>query len=132
MGLLIDATGGYPAAIVVLLAAGAVQAVAIWRIGDTGARPATQTSVSQFACSTGFSAMPWPVRGSASTAPVTELRRSSSPFCPDSVAGRDDLAVGQRDLRPGGHVEAGLDHAVVAQRDADPGVGADQAPPPDR
>ena len=34
MGLLIDATGGYPAAIAVLRAAGAVQAVAIWRIGD--------------------------------------------------------------------------------------------------
>jgi CP family cyanate transporter-like MFS transporter len=34
MGLLIDATGGYTAAIAVLLAAGAVQAVAIWRIGD--------------------------------------------------------------------------------------------------
>jgi CP family cyanate transporter-like MFS transporter len=33
MGLLIDATG-YPAAIVVLLLAGAVQAFAIWRIGD--------------------------------------------------------------------------------------------------
>jgi CP family cyanate transporter-like MFS transporter len=34
MGLLIDATGGYTAAITVLLAAGAVQAAAIWRIGD--------------------------------------------------------------------------------------------------
>ena len=34
MGVLIDATGGYPAAIAVLLAAGSVQAVAIWRIGD--------------------------------------------------------------------------------------------------
>ncbi|MDT7579832.1 MAG: transporter, family, cyanate transporter [Pseudonocardiales bacterium] len=33
MGVLIDATG-YPAAIAVLLAAGVVQAVAIWRIGD--------------------------------------------------------------------------------------------------
>ena len=38
MGLLIDATG-YPAAIVVLLLAGAVQGVAIWRIGD---RPAAE------------------------------------------------------------------------------------------
>ncbi len=37
MGLLIDATGGYPAAIAVLLAAAAVQAFAIVRIGD---RPA--------------------------------------------------------------------------------------------
>lgn len=34
MGLLIDATGGYGAAITVLLAAGALQAGAIWRIGD--------------------------------------------------------------------------------------------------
>jgi CP family cyanate transporter-like MFS transporter len=38
MGLLIDATG-YPAAIAVLLLAGAVQAFAIWRIGD---RPAAR------------------------------------------------------------------------------------------
>jgi len=37
MGLLIDATGGYPAAIAVLLAAAVVQAFAIVRIGD---RPA--------------------------------------------------------------------------------------------
>jgi len=37
MGLLIDATGGYPAAIAVLLAAAAVQTFAIVRIGD---RPA--------------------------------------------------------------------------------------------
>jgi CP family cyanate transporter-like MFS transporter len=37
MGLLIDATGGYTAAIAVLLAAGAVQAAAIWRIGDRAA-----------------------------------------------------------------------------------------------
>jgi CP family cyanate transporter-like MFS transporter len=36
MGLLVDATGGYPAAIAVLLVAGAVQAAAIWRIGDRG------------------------------------------------------------------------------------------------
>jgi MFS transporter, CP family, cyanate transporter len=42
MGLLIDATG-YPAAIVVLLLAGAVQGVAIWRIGD---RPAAEDKVS--------------------------------------------------------------------------------------
>jgi MFS transporter, CP family, cyanate transporter len=42
MGLLIDATG-YPAAIVVLLLAGAVQGVAIWRIGD---RPAAEDEVS--------------------------------------------------------------------------------------
>jgi MFS transporter, CP family, cyanate transporter len=34
MGLLIDVTGGYPAAIAVLLGAAAVQAVAILRIGD--------------------------------------------------------------------------------------------------
>jgi CP family cyanate transporter-like MFS transporter len=34
MGLLVDATGGYPAAIGVLLLAGVVQAAAIWRIGD--------------------------------------------------------------------------------------------------
>jgi MFS transporter, CP family, cyanate transporter len=34
MGVLIDATGGYGAAIAVLLAAGAVQAAAIWWIGD--------------------------------------------------------------------------------------------------
>lgn len=34
MGLLVDVTGGFPAAIAVLLAAGAVQAAAIWRIGD--------------------------------------------------------------------------------------------------
>jgi MFS transporter, CP family, cyanate transporter len=34
MGVLIDITGGYSAAIGVLLAAGAVQAAAIWRIGD--------------------------------------------------------------------------------------------------
>jgi MFS transporter, CP family, cyanate transporter len=35
MGLLIDLTGGYPAAVAVLLGAAAVQAVAIVRIGDT-------------------------------------------------------------------------------------------------
>ncbi|WP_214364316.1 CynX/NimT family MFS transporter [Pseudonocardia sp. H11422] len=34
MGLLIDLTGGFPAAIAVLLAAGTMQALAIWRIGD--------------------------------------------------------------------------------------------------
>jgi CP family cyanate transporter-like MFS transporter len=34
MGVLIDVTGGYPAAIAVLLAAGALQAAAIWQIGD--------------------------------------------------------------------------------------------------
>lgn len=34
MGLLVDLTGGYPAAIAVLLAAGALQAGATWRIGD--------------------------------------------------------------------------------------------------
>jgi len=39
MGLLIDASG-YPAAIAVLLAAGVVQAFAIWRIGDRSADPA--------------------------------------------------------------------------------------------
>jgi CP family cyanate transporter-like MFS transporter len=37
MGVLIDLTGGFPAAIAVLLAAAALQAWAIWRIGD---RPA--------------------------------------------------------------------------------------------
>jgi len=39
MGLLIDLTGGYPAAIAVLLAAVAVQASAIVRIGDVRRRP---------------------------------------------------------------------------------------------
>jgi MFS transporter, CP family, cyanate transporter len=39
MGLLIDLTGGYPAAIAVLLAAVAVQASAIVRIGDASRRP---------------------------------------------------------------------------------------------
>jgi CP family cyanate transporter-like MFS transporter len=39
MGLLIDLTGGYPAAIAVLLAALAVQAGAIIRIGDAPRRP---------------------------------------------------------------------------------------------
>jgi MFS transporter, CP family, cyanate transporter len=34
MGLLVDLTGGFPAAIAVLLVAGALQAFAIWRIGD--------------------------------------------------------------------------------------------------
>ncbi|WP_051232288.1 MFS transporter [Pseudonocardia asaccharolytica] len=34
MGVLIDLTGGFPAAIGVLLAAGLLQAAAIWRIGD--------------------------------------------------------------------------------------------------
>jgi CP family cyanate transporter-like MFS transporter len=43
MGLLIDATG-YPAAIVVLLLAGAVQAFAIWRIGDRPGRTGTVSS----------------------------------------------------------------------------------------
>lgn len=38
MGLLIDATGGYPAAIAVLLAAAALQAFAIARIGDSTPR----------------------------------------------------------------------------------------------
>ena len=94
MGLLIDATG-YPAAIVVLLLAGAVQGVAIWRIGD---RPADLTChrlaarqirlpaavARQFACSAAFNAMPWPVRRSASTPPVSEFRRYSSPPAPDS------------------------------------------------
>jgi CP family cyanate transporter-like MFS transporter len=37
MGVLIDLTKGFPAAIAVLLAAAALQAWAIWRIGD---RPA--------------------------------------------------------------------------------------------
>jgi CP family cyanate transporter-like MFS transporter len=41
MGVLIDLTGGYVAAIVVLLVAGAVQALAIWRIGD---RPVPATA----------------------------------------------------------------------------------------
>src|SRR5690606_34487678 len=39
----------------------------------------------------------------------------------------DYSAVGQRDLRAGGDVAAGLDDAVVSQRDADAGVRADQA-----
>jgi CP family cyanate transporter-like MFS transporter len=39
MGLLIDLTGGYPAAIAVLLAAVAVQAFAVVRIGDAPRRP---------------------------------------------------------------------------------------------
>ena len=39
MGVLIDATGGYTAAIAVLLVAGAVQAVAIRQIGDRAPRP---------------------------------------------------------------------------------------------
>jgi MFS transporter, CP family, cyanate transporter len=37
MGLLIDTTGGYSAAIAVLLTAAAVQAFAIMRIGDRNA-----------------------------------------------------------------------------------------------
>ena len=55
------------------------------------------------------------------------LRRNSRPCAPESSRGLDDRAVGQRDPRPGGHVEAGLDHAVVAERDADAGVRAEQA-----
>jgi len=39
MGLLIDLTGGYAAAIAVLLAAVVVQASAIVRIGDAARRP---------------------------------------------------------------------------------------------
>jgi CP family cyanate transporter-like MFS transporter len=41
MGVLIDLTGGYVAAIVVLLVAGTVQGLAIWRIGDHRPDPAT-------------------------------------------------------------------------------------------
>ena len=110
----------------VLLLAGAVRGS---RPADR--RPPRTGDDGQFACRAAFSAMPWPVRGSTSTAPVTELRRNSSPSCPDSVAGRDRRAVGQGDLGAGGDVEAGLDHAVVAEGDADPGVRADQAAPPD-
>ncbi|MBW0104576.1 MFS transporter [Pseudonocardia sp. KRD291] len=40
MGLLIDLTGGFPAAVVLLLASALLQAGAIWRIGD---RPVTGT-----------------------------------------------------------------------------------------
>jgi CP family cyanate transporter-like MFS transporter len=39
MGLLVDLTGGYPAAIAVLLAGAAVQGWAIGRIGDRPAQP---------------------------------------------------------------------------------------------
>ena len=48
------------------------------------------------------------------------------------LATGDDLAVGKRDLRAGGQVEAGLDGAVVAQGDSEAGVGAQQATLPDR
>ena len=40
-----------------------------------------------------------PERGSASTAPVCELRRNSRPSAPRQLARLDDLAVGQRDAR---------------------------------
>ncbi len=39
----------------------------------------------QLACNAALSATPAPVRASTSTAPVTELRRNSIPFCPASV-----------------------------------------------
>ena len=44
--------------------------------------------------------MPWPVRGSASTVPVTELRRSSSPFCPESVRAATAVPSGRVTLVP--------------------------------
>ena len=63
-----------------------------------------------------------PVRGSASIAPVCELRRNSRPSAPDSSRALTTVAVGQRHARAGGDVEAGLDHAVVAERDARPAL----------
>src|SRR5699024_10393460 len=42
------------------------------------------------------------------------------------LRGLDDTVVGQPHFRPGRHVAAGRDDAVVAERDADAGVGAEQ------
>ena len=112
MGVLIDLTGGFRAAIALLLAAGAA-GVAICASATAprpdhsrttqpfrsrrsrcgllvtrglrrAVRPAPNCG-SQLACRAALRAMPWPVRGSTSTAPVTELRRNSSPCWPDRV-----------------------------------------------
>ena len=87
-------------------------------------RPSDRQS---FACSAALSPAQLPERGSASTVPVVELRRNSRPLAPLSSRALDHLAVGQRDQRAGGDVEARLDRAVVAEPDADAGVGAEQA-----
>ena len=85
-----------------------------------------------FACSAALSPAQRPERGSASTVPVLELRRNSSPFAPLSSRALTDVAVRQRDERARGDVEPGLDRAVVAERDADARVGAEQAALADR
>src|SRR4029453_4279765 len=46
---------------------------------------------------------------------------------PGELAGLDDRAVRESDLRAGREIEAGLDDAVVAERDAEPGLGAQEA-----
>jgi len=51
--------------------------------GGGGGDPDGGTAQS-LACSAAFSLMPCPVRGFASSAPVTELRQNSSPSTPDS------------------------------------------------
>src|SRR5262245_25735280 len=88
--------------------------------------------------------MPSPLRGRASTAPVTELRMYSKPGRPESSraftppppgswpAGLPSAAIRRRALGARGHVEPRLDHAVVAQRDAGPRVRAEQATLADR
>ena len=55
------------------------------RVRATARAEVPGSRAAQFACSAAFRAMPWPSRARASTVPDTELRRSSSPFCPDSV-----------------------------------------------
>ena len=62
-----------------------------------------------------------PSRASASTAPVTELRRSSMPSGPDSVRAATTCR-GQRDLGARRDVRPGLDHAVVAERMPSPAL----------
>ena len=86
----------------------------------------------QLACRSAFSAPQVPSRGSASSAPLTLLRRNSSPSRPDSSRALTTEPSGRVDPRAAGHVAAGLDDAAVAERDADAGVGAEQAAAADR
>jgi hypothetical protein len=68
----------------------------------TAPRPAIAAApVGQsLACRAELSSMPWPLRGRASSAPVTELRQNSSPFTPDSSRALTTRPSGSVSLEP--------------------------------
>jgi hypothetical protein len=70
----------------------------------TAPRPAIAAAPAPFrqslACRAELSSMPWPARGRASSAPVTELRQNSRPFAPDSSRALTTRPSGSVSLEP--------------------------------